>query len=391
MFKRILFFILISCFTFPAIAQDLPFLGPVIAINTVEQDHIVLYDVESGRYRELSLGVGDHHVWDFSPDGCEILLTLAQGTQPAKLYRVDLQGNNVLELILYDELESTAWGVWEPDWSPNGRRIAFTMIRNQQSGNEIERTTHIAWIDANGSQPEFYSVTGSEFAPTWSPNSEWLAYVSYNERVPGSDVLSTAVPTLEPANGVIPPEPTTINEADLWVVSADGTTKYPLTQFRVGSVSKPRWSPDGELVSFVYSVSGSNDMFWMIANQQNAIPTQLSFRWSMILDTTWLPDSTHIIGSARDFRDVAENRLWQVSLVGNADETAILYLQNAELSHADYPRFSPDGNYLASRTGYEIALVDTRTQETQLLDARTIGNTPVVWSPTSFTDERDCE
>ena len=88
-------------------------------------------------------------------------------------------------------------------------------------------------------------------------------------------------------------------------------------------------------------------MVWMIANRPAALSTQLTYSWSLVLDNTWLPDATGIIASIRDYRDVAENRLWRIPLVNNgSDDEAFFYLQEANIAHTDYPRFSPDGKKL---------------------------------------------
>ena len=367
-----------------------PLIGPLLALNSVAQDHILIYDMASDAWRELRLGTGDHHVWDFSPDGCRLLLTLRQGTGLARLYSVALDGSDLRPMIQFDELPESDWGVYEPSWSPDGTRIAFTMMRDQMQRGEIRRETHIGWVGPEGGVPQFYSVSGREFSPQWSPDGAWLAYVSYDERAAGADVFSTAIPTSEPLAGQTPPAPVLLNEADLWVVSADGETKYRLTSFSVGSVAHPRWSPDGELIAFVWSPSNGNDTFWMIARQEGAIATQLNNQWALILDLTWLPDSTAILGAARDFRGSADNRLWQIPLLGNADETATRYAEGFDLSSADYPRFSPDGRYLALRSAYDLALLDQQSGTMRLLDARARGNTPAIWSPAAFNGEASC-
>lgn len=381
--------LLLIFFAASARAQDiwLPLHGPLIASNTVDQKSIVLYDIGAEQYRELHLGDGMHTVWDFSPDGCRILYTIADGVWPSRLYSARLDGTDRQPLVQFEELPAAQWSIDAPDWSNTGS-IAFVMIRTDPEGKR--RQNHIAVIPGEGGIPQFISVTGDEYSPVWSPDGTRLAYLAYDKRAAGADVYSTAVPTVEPPPGEQPPPPTLISEADLWIVNADGTDKYNATQFMVGNVGKPRWSPAGDLLAFEYSAAGNNDTVWMIGSQRGAFATQLSSQSTVMMDMSWLPDGTALIAALSFFLDEPENRLWQIPLVGQAEVGATRYLESLPLFHADYPRFSPDGQWLAMRSEYRLVLINLATQTMVGLDERMTGNTPAVWSPTAFMGEQNC-
>lgn len=368
MIKRLMIGLLLLLIAAPGSAQTA---SPQILFTSAAGDRIYVYDLESGTSQELRFGRGLHKLWGISPDSCRVLFSLTDSPDQTRIYTARMDGSDMQPLIRWST-PPAAWSEWEPVWSPDGTRIAFTLIEPNANFPLTGGLRHrIAWVAPDGGEPAFYSITGDEHTARWSPDGAWLAYVSYEERPVGANPYATAIPDA--------PVVTTIREADLWVVGADGLNKSRRTDFPIGSVSQPRWSPDGDLIGFVFSPLPNQDQVWMVGSNAGATPTQLSYAEALILDLQWQPDSTGMVAAMRSFRGVTENRLWRIGLIGAADQSAVELVSSA-FPHLDFPSYSPDGRYLAARSAYALMILDTTNGASILLEGEYMGNTPIVWS-----------
>jgi Tol biopolymer transport system component len=148
----------------------------------------------TGRKR-LTRGVSaDDYAPAWSPDGAWIAFTGNGG-----LYRIRTDGTGLRFLGPGDEA----------GWSPNGKRIVFTVHR-LFGGRDIYS------MRADGTDRRLLTRSRiDEYAPAWSPGGTRIAYTRGFER-------------------------------DVWVMNADGSNKHQL----VPDAAAPSWSPHGAFVSF---------------------------------------------------------------------------------------------------------------------------------------------
>jgi Tol biopolymer transport system component len=362
-----------SFFATPMPLPDL--IGPLLAGNAPDNAGLFLYDLATGQQRNLAFGRGRHWFGSFAPDGCRFAFVMEDphgapgggpGSAALRLYTARIDGADLRELVSFtDDSGALDWEAWSPQWSPDGVHIAFILIRDYERSGERERTTHIAWVPPEGGAPGFYSVSGTEGDPVWSPNGQWLAYTSYEIGAAGQ------------------------RENDLWIVSADGGTKYPITDFAAGSTLFPRWSPGGDVISFIYAPTGNNHQFWTTPASGGTVQ-QWSGAETLVLAYDWLVDGSGLVAAIKGWQGHDDNLLWRVPLPGWADTDSTLYLANPEATAVDYPDFSPDGRYLAFRSAYSAMLYTMDTGDLRELTGVGLNNTPLTWSPAGFTGEANC-
>lgn len=120
---------------------------------------------------------------------------------------------------------------WHPDFSPDGRQIAFAI---ETHPGECYETCDIFVMNADGSDLTRYTYAdGMDVFPQWSPDGESILF--HSERSGNSDIF---------------------------VMNADGTKQTNLTN--TSSLERvARWSPDGESIIFRSERDGDSDIYVM--------------------------------------------------------------------------------------------------------------------------------
>jgi len=91
-----------------------------------------------------------------------------------------------------------------PNWSPDGRKIAFV---SERDGN-----FEVYVMNADGSEPvRLTQSAGYEWSPTWSPDGQWIAFTStrdhyetYDLYVMAPDGSNQTRLTFDPASDIVP-------------------------------------------------------------------------------------------------------------------------------------------------------------------------------------------
>src|SRR5262249_15968700 len=153
-------------------------------------------------------------------------------------------------------------GETSPQWSPDGKRIAFLSGRAGQQ--------EIWVVGAKGGEPKQLTSDGSaKHGLRWSPDGTQIAYIS--------NLAKTQ---------------------DIYVVnSVNGGTDKQLTQ-KTNEWDEnrwaPAWSPDGKQIAFVSNRSEYYaDDLWMI-NADGSALQKITTNVRVMTDPIWSPDGKYI-------------------------------------------------------------------------------------------------
>jgi len=211
---------------------------------SINAGHLSMVRLDGSDYRVLDEEQATCGDWAVSPDGQRI----AYGRRGnASFYRWGV-GIEQLDPAAYG---LSVVGLANPDWSPDGKRIAWRVW--QESGGWYQ--TGIAVFDLEAGDSSLPLVGGQlrarnncrcEFGSFWSPDGQWLYGYGYFE------VPSKGGGT-EPGLAV-------------GIVRPDGTKSHLLSgqYWQVGA--RPIWNPDGSQLAFGQGAVYSN-AFWHQAVQ----------------------------------------------------------------------------------------------------------------------------
>lgn len=174
----------------------------------------------------------------WSPDGLHLAMECASRIRPeagpagmvSEICVIEADGSGMRRLTSSGAEGAGSEG---PDWSPDGRRIAFHSDRvAMASGSATSRARDIYVMDIDGSNVRRLTMVAPGATaqnPSWSPDGRELAFAS--RRIDGA-----------PADW------------EVYVVSADGGARRQVTKDTKGA-GHPRWSPDGRRLVF-HSIPG---------------------------------------------------------------------------------------------------------------------------------------
>ena len=201
-------------------------LGRTVVTGIVVKDTTQLFTASPDEATATPLARGFGHEVRVSPDG-KRLIYVAGGWPKSQLFVATLDGSAAHAIT--DE----AHGAFNPAWSPDGRRIAFTIA--DPATHEIQ----VGIVNADGTNQHqlthFAAEDGSPQWAAWSPDGKRLAIQAgkYSREKPET------------------------NTSHVWIINlADKSLKKLASHDRPYLDETPSWFPDGKRIAFQSDRSG---------------------------------------------------------------------------------------------------------------------------------------
>ena len=215
-------------------------------------------------------------------------------------------------------------------------RIAYVL---KQKNAAHEYLLQVA--DSDGFNPQ--NVLESDqpiMSPSWSPDGNYLAYVSFENTFP-----------------------------EIFIQHLATARRSKVAAFK-GINSAPSWSPDGKFLALVLSKDGSPDIY--ILNTSTKRLTRLTTHRSIDTEPVWSHDGRSIIFTSDRS---GSPQLYQVGVDGGRPRRLTF-----EGNYNSAPSLSPDGRYVAMvhalRGEYKIAQLDLETGNLTILTDGSLDESP---------------
>ncbi|MAF06789.1 MAG: Tol-Pal system beta propeller repeat protein TolB [Acidiferrobacteraceae bacterium] len=222
-------------------------------------------------------------------------------------------------------------------------RIAYVTMQLSDGGDRIYQLM-IADSDGHNAQQILNTTNLPVLSPAWSPNGQWLAYVSFSDGRSGANV---------------------------WLQDISTGTRRPVARFD-GAASAPAWSPDGKSLALTVAAQGNTDIY--VLEVASGELHRLTKHQAIDTEPAWSPDGRYLVfTSDRSGRP----QIYRVSRNGGKVER--LTREGKENAGASY---DPTGKRLVMVTnrgqgaGYQIGVFYPASGRTDVLTDGTLDESP---------------
>lgn len=244
--------------------------------------------------RQLTDGPGYDYQPDWSPDGRRIVYT-SYRDDAIELRSLDAASGASTTLLSNGAVNL------EPRWSPDGRRIAFTssayegrwhvFVADVGANGEASNVRRVTEDRESGLPRYYYNTTDQYLSPTWSPDGKEVIVVSNRGHIWGSGGFWR----LDARPGAVPRE-----------------IHYEETNWK----ARPDWSRDGRRVVYSSYLGRQWNQLWLMT-ADGGDPFQLTYGESDATSPRWSPDGSRI---AYVSNEGGNTSLWTVEVPGGKRE-----------------------------------------------------------------------
>ena len=238
--------------------------------------------------------------------------TALAATRPVRnlvAYTVVRNGVSNVEVLRTDGSERFAVTAgpgqsFEPAWSPDKQRLAFTTCPQVCAG--VEADFEIVVREENGAVRNVTNNPARDGGASWSPDGARIAFHSNRS-----------------------------GTHEIWTMNADGTDAKQVTTLESRSVS-PAWSPDGTRIAFTSDRGGNIDVY--VLNLADGSVTNLTAAAGADSNAAWSPDGRSI---AFDSDRLGTLDVYVIDAAGGIPRRV-----TTALAGESEPAWSPDGSQL---------------------------------------------
>jgi dipeptidyl aminopeptidase/acylaminoacyl peptidase len=251
-----------------------------------------------------------------SPDGATVAYVVTRVDLDANRYR------SAIWLAASDgssppyQFSSGEHGDSGPEWSPDGRRLAFTSRRAEDSDGKRKGTLHVAPVSIPGEVVTLAEREEGFGQLRWSPDGSRLAFTSRDRLEKEEDERKRPARKIDKLFSRLDSEGWTIDRPNrIFVVPVDGSAKPRAVTGGPYEAVSPAWSPDGRQLAFVsathpdHDLGEEDDLFVVDVDApptedgEPAAPRRVTHTDRMWSQPSWSPEGDRLAAITSDTQD----------------------------------------------------------------------------------------